>query len=139
MTQTVLTSSLQILLARWRVIAFMAVAFARLMRRYEDGYKPGTYELTCQLELAVRAAHILMMQDIQSALYDGTPQTEADHDAIAHLQAIAVCLLATALVLANIRARVLGVLCWAGEEFTLVLTGSKTPRVQSALTYLDSS
>ena len=114
MVQSISISPLQALAAKWRVIALFAAAFARLMRRYEDGYKPDTYALTCQLELAVRAAHALMMQDIQDALRDTPTRTEADHEALAHLQGIAVCLLATALVISNIRRRVLVALCWMG-------------------------
>ena len=139
MAQSICISPLQALTAKWRMIALFAAAFARLMRRYEDGYKPGTYELTCQLELAVRAAHALMIQDIQDTLRDAPPQAEADHEALAHLQGIAVCLLATALVLANIRARVLGALCWMGEAFSPLTPAPKTSRANIAPAYLDSS
>ena len=109
-------SPLQALAAKWHMIALFAVVFARLMRRYEDGYKPGTYEITCQLELLVRASHTLLMQDIQDALETAPPKTAEDEQAVLHLHGIAVCLLAIVLVISNVRQRVLGALCWRRER-----------------------
>ena len=109
-------SPLQALAAKWHMIALLAVAFARPMRRYEDGYKPGTYEFTRQLELAVRAWHALLMQDIQDASETAPPKTAEDEQALLHLRGIAVCLLAIVLVLSHVRQRVLGALCWRRER-----------------------
>ena len=90
----------------------VALAFARLLRRYEDGYKPGTAELAAQLELAARAAQILIVQEIRETFEEHPPQSAADDKALAYLRLIATCLLALTHVAGNIRQRALSALGW---------------------------
>lgn len=87
-------SSLQKLAAKWRVIGLFLVAFA-------------------QLEICVRAAHIMILQDIEEAAGAASPETEADDYALGFLRAVSGYLLAIGLVLQNILARgVLEVSVW---------------------------
>ena len=109
-------TSLQTLAAKWRVIGLLALAFARLLRRYEDGYKPGTAELAAQLELAARTAQILIVREIRETFEEHPPQSAADDKALAYLRLIATCLLALTNVAGNIRQRALSALGWMGAN-----------------------
>lgn len=64
MHQRDLHSPLQALAVKWHMIGLDALAFARLLRRYEDAYKPGAAECAGQLELAARTAQAMILQDI---------------------------------------------------------------------------
>ena len=110
--QSPLISSLQQLAAKWHVISLLAVAFAQLLRRYENSYTPGTAELAGQLEITLRAAHVLVLQEIKETESAHPAQSpECDH-ALALLRLIAACLLAVSLIAANIRARALPAALW---------------------------
>ena len=98
-------SSLQALAVKWRVIGLFIVAFARLMRRYEDVRAPGAAPQTAQLEICVRAAHIMILQDIEEAAGAASLETGADDHALEFLRTVSVCLLAIGFVLQNILAR----------------------------------
>ena len=112
MTPAYPLSPLQRLAAKWRVFGLLAVAFARLLRRYEEGHVHGTYEQAVQLELCVRTAQVRLLYELSETLSVHPPQTEAEDAALAQLRSLAVYLLALTCVIANIRARVLGAACW---------------------------
>lgn len=108
-------STLQKLAAKWRVIGLVVTAFARLIRRYEDGCRQGTYEPAAQLELAARAAHAMLMKEVAEALDEGAPETVEDQYALDHLRNIAFAMLAIAFVMQNILMRGLRpAACWLG-------------------------
>ena len=99
------TSPLQRLAAKWRVIGLIAVAFVRLLRRYEDGHKMGARPQAEQLYVTVSAAHVLLTQEISETLASHPPKTEADARELDFLRFVSICLLALMLVIQNIIAR----------------------------------
>lgn len=98
-------SRLQRLAVTWRVIGLIAVAFTRLMRRYEDGRTAGAQPQAERLELCLRAAHILLIHEISEAREAAPAETAADTDALDFLRMVCACLLAIAFVIRNIIAR----------------------------------
>ena len=105
-------SPLQALAVKWQLIGLLAVAFARLLRRYEDTRAHGTGAQAEQLAVTLRTAHCLMTEDVEEALGGRTPQTEEDERALAYLHRIALCLLALSFVATSIRRRALSPACW---------------------------
>jgi len=99
------STTLQRLAVKWRAIGLLVATFARLIRRYEDGCRQGTDEMAAQLEIAARAAHVMLMQELAEAYEDGGPESLEDQCALGHLRNIAVALLAITFVVQNIRAR----------------------------------
>lgn len=98
-------SALQRLAQKWRAIGLVIIAFARLLRRNEDAHVVGTYEQVRQSQIIVRAAQIMLVQELAQTGEDAPVQTGEDRSAAAFLQMIAVCLLAVHLVLENMIAR----------------------------------
>ena len=98
-------SPLQKLTATWHVVAVLAVMLTKLMRRFEDGYAAGAHAQARQLQVIVRAAHMMLMQDIAEAAEETQPSTEDDTHALAHLLFIAASLLVIHRVLENVLAR----------------------------------
>ena len=130
-------SAMQKLAVKWHVIGLLALAFARLLRRYEDASKPGTAELAAELELTARAAQVLVWQDIQA---QPPPQSPGDEHALAHLRLIALCLLALIHIAASIRARAPSAACWMQTRCSGSLPGAQgfaAPFTPAA--FLDSS
>ena len=105
MEKTSTISPLQRLSAKWQVLAIIALGFAKLLRRYEDGQRVGAYAQARQLQVIVRAAHIMLMQDIAEAAEDMEPRTEDDTHALARLRFIAVSLIVMHRVLENMLTR----------------------------------
>ena len=91
-------SPLQKVAATWHVVAVLAVMLAKLMRRFEDGHLHGARAQAEQLDVIVRAAHVMLMQDIAEAEEHEPAQPEARHTR-AHLRCIAASLLVVSLVL----------------------------------------
>ena len=113
------TSRLQKLAAKWRAIALVIVAFARLMRRYEDGRIAGAGPQAEQLQIIVRAAQVMLVQELAEAQDTGPPETEDDEAALTFLRMTSVCLLAITCLLQNMMARgLVGALAWqlVGEQ-----------------------
>ena len=132
-------SPLQTLAAKWRVIGFIALAFARLMRRKEEGRVPGTSDQAGQLALVVRTAQVLIFQELCETLQTAPPETQADQTALAQLRCIAVCLLAIAEIAETVSGRSLGAVCWMGEVRVARADAVKRPAgaTASARPYLD--
>ena len=91
-------SPLQKLAATWHVVAVLAVMLAKLMRRFEDGHVHGARAQAEQLDVIVRAAHVMLMRDIAEADENGPASPEESHTR-AHLRCIAASLLVVSLVL----------------------------------------
>ena len=91
-------SPLQKVAATWYVVAVLAVMLAKLMRRFEDGHVHGARAQAEQLDVIVRAAHVMLMQDIAEADEHELARPEDSHTR-AHLRCIAASLLVVSLVL----------------------------------------
>ncbi len=130
MTTKASYSPLQALAAKWRAIALVIVAFARLMRRYEDGCAAGAGPQAAQLQTIVRAAQVMLLKEMSEVLEAGPPETDADDAALAFLRMIAVCLLAITCLLQNMMARgLVGAMAWqlaaqrSGSEPAIMRSG----------------
>jgi len=105
-------SPLRLLAEKWCLIGLLAVAFARLMRAYEEGRVQGAAAQAAELEICLRAAHILLLQDIAETLKDSPPQTEADADELQFLQRVTSMLLAMVFVIQRAAAQLCGPAIW---------------------------
>ena len=104
---------LQSLAAKWRAMALILVALAKLMRRYEDGRVAGAHVQAEQLQIVVRTAQMMLEQEVAETLETRPPETEEDARALAFLRTISVYLLAVHLVLENVMQRgLVGTLLW---------------------------
>ena len=94
-------SPLQKLAATWHVVAVLAVMLAKLMRRFEDGHAHGTRAQAERLDVIVRAAHVMLLQDIAEAedADENEPAHPEERHTRAHLRCIAASLLVVSLVL----------------------------------------
>ena len=129
MTTNASYSPLQKLAAKWRAIALVIVAFARLMRRYEDGCAAGAGPQAAQLQTIVRAAQVLLLKEMSEALEAGPPETEADENALSFLRMVAVCLLAIICLLQDMLARgLVGAMAW---QLAAQRSGSEPARLRS--------
>lgn len=119
MTHSRTLSPLQNLAAKWRLIGLLAVAYARLMRRFEDGRVHGVQAQAEQLYLASRTAQVMLVQEVAETLKAHPPGSNADEDALAHLRGIMACLLILCLVIENMMARgnLLGPAIWQTAGF----------------------
>jgi len=132
-------SPLQALAAKWRVFALLAVAFARLMRRYEDGRVQGAAAPAAELETCLRAAHILLWQDIAGALEGGPPQTAEDEFALDYLRMVACALLMVIFVVQRAAPHLCGAPVWLCNTHWAAAPAAMPARVLEALGFLDSS
>ena len=121
------------------MIALVVVAFARLMRRYEDGRSYSAAAQTEQLYIAVRTAQVMVFQEVSETLQAGAPQSDDDERSLAFLRAVAVYLLVIAVVLENIMARgeVQGAAIWQGAGFGAAMSSKKRAAQALGIPILD--
>ena len=84
--------------ATWHVVAVLVVMLAKLMRRFEDGHVHGARAQAEQLDVIVRAAYVMLVQDIAEAEEHEPAHPQESHTR-AHLRCIAASLLVVSLVL----------------------------------------
>ncbi len=129
-------SALQNLAAKWQLIGLVVVAFAKLIRRYEDGCRQGTYEPAVRLELTARAAHAMLMKDIAEALEDGALKTPEEENALLHLRNIAIALLVIVFVMQNILSRRLRPSArWLGQWYPAMAPRARLSGARSAAAF----
>ena len=87
-------SAYQTCAAKWRALCLVLLAFARLMRRHEDGAVHGAFEQSQRLQILCRAAHVMLVQELSDLQAEHSVQSDQDAFALAQLQLIATSMLA---------------------------------------------